>query len=190
MASDRNVRIVIAAAAADALKAFKDVEEGLKGIDKEGEKSAGVGDKIKEGLQLAGVVLSVEGLKNALVSVVSTGLDFEANLNTMQAVSGASASAMGLVSERAKQLGNDILLPGQSASDAAEAMTELAKGGMSVDEAMTAAKGTLNSRRLRRSAAPTRPHPVQRVERFRAVRGERGRVATCSRTWRISRPAR
>ena len=44
---------------------------------------------------------------------------------------------------RARELGRDIDLPATSARDAAEAMTELAKGGLSVDQSMQAAKGTL-----------------------------------------------
>ena len=43
----------------------------------------------------------------------------------------------------AKALGNDIKLPGVSASDAAEAMTELAKGGLTVHDSMKAVRGTL-----------------------------------------------
>jgi TP901 family phage tail tape measure protein len=50
---------------------------------------------------------------------------------------------MAAVSEKARQLGKDVTLPGTSASDAAIAMTELAKAGFSVEQSMTAAKGTL-----------------------------------------------
>lgn len=69
--------------------------------------------------------------------------DFEAELNTFQAVSGATARQLGQVSRASKQLGADAKLPGTSAADAAMAMTELAKGGLSVKESMAAARGAL-----------------------------------------------
>lgn len=50
---------------------------------------------------------------------------------------------MKLVSQTAKDLGADLTLPGVSATDAALAMEGLAKGGLSVDEALAAAKGTI-----------------------------------------------
>ncbi len=69
--------------------------------------------------------------------------DFETELNTFQAVSGATARQLEQVSSASKKLGADAKLPGASAADAAVAMTELAKGGLSVKESMAAARGTL-----------------------------------------------
>lgn len=79
----------------------------------------------------------------ALRSVLSTGMDFTSSLNTMQAVSQATAGQMREVSAAARELANDTSLPATSASDAAAAMVELAKGGFSVQQSMTAARGTL-----------------------------------------------
>lgn len=69
--------------------------------------------------------------------------EFEAELNTFQAVSSATARQMEQVSRASKQLGADAKLPGTSAADAAIAMSELAKGGLSVKESMEAVRGTL-----------------------------------------------
>jgi len=69
--------------------------------------------------------------------------DFETELNTFQAVSGATARQLQQVSSASKKLGADAKLPGASAADAAVAMTELAKGGLSVTDSMAAARGTL-----------------------------------------------
>lgn len=93
--------------------------------------------------KLMGAGILAGGVVSAFGEVISAGNDFTTELNTMQAVSSATAEQMALVSERAKQLGNDIDLPNTSASDAAAAMTELAKGGFSVQQAMDGAKGTL-----------------------------------------------
>ncbi|WP_228839598.1 phage tail tape measure protein [Nocardia cyriacigeorgica] len=79
----------------------------------------------------------------AFAKVIEIGNEFTTNLNTMKAVASATATEMEAVSERAKQLGNDVTLPGTSANDAAAAMTELAKGGFSVRQSMDAAKGSL-----------------------------------------------
>ncbi|WP_238558918.1 phage tail tape measure protein [Rhodococcus rhodnii] len=83
------------------------------------------------------------GAGMAFQKVIAIGNDFTATMNEMQAVSSATAAQMQAVSDRARALGNDISLPGTSASDAAAAMTELAKGGFTVEQSMAAAKGTL-----------------------------------------------
>lgn len=88
---------------------------------------------------VAGTGLAALGLKK----VIDLGTEYQANLNQIQAVSGATGSQMAAVSAKAIALGNDLSLPATSAADAAQAMLELAKGGLSVDQAMQAAKGTL-----------------------------------------------
>jgi TP901 family phage tail tape measure protein len=89
---------------------------------------------------LAGVTVAA-GL--AAKSTLDIGINYQNSLNTLQAVSGATVAQMSAVSATAKKLGADTSLTATSAADAATAMTELAKGGLSVDAAMTAAKGTL-----------------------------------------------
>ncbi|MFI6368712.1 phage tail tape measure protein [Nocardia sp. NPDC050630] len=95
--------------------------------------AAGVGASM--GLALGGAA--------AFKAVIDVGNEFTTSLNTLKAVSGATADQMTKVSEKAKQLGADITLPGTSANDAASAMSELAKGGFSVQQSMDAAKGSL-----------------------------------------------
>ncbi|MFJ1461841.1 phage tail tape measure protein [Nocardia sp. N2S4-5] len=79
----------------------------------------------------------------AFGQVIKIGNDFTVTLNTMKAVASANADQMAQVSARARQLGNDISLPGTSANDAASAMLELAKGGFTVEQSMAAARGSL-----------------------------------------------
>jgi TP901 family phage tail tape measure protein len=93
--------------------------------------------------KLAALAIGAVGVGASFASVLTIGMDFTTSLNTMQAVSGATAAQMKQVSDAARTLGSDIDLPGTSANDAAAAMTELAKGGFSVDQSMQAAKGTL-----------------------------------------------
>lgn len=83
----------------------------------------------------AGVVLFARSVKSAA--------DFASELSTFRVVAGATAAEMDKVSAKAQTLGTDITLPGVAASDAAVAMTELAKAGLSVQDSMDAARGVL-----------------------------------------------
>lgn len=93
--------------------------------------------------KLAEMVAGGVAVGAMFTSVTAIGMDYERQMNTLQAVSGATAAQMGQVAARARELGNDVSLPGTSAVDAAAAMTELAKGGFSVEQSMDGAKGSL-----------------------------------------------
>jgi TP901 family phage tail tape measure protein len=95
---------------------------------------------ITGGILTAGITLPLIGVsKQALTSA----MDYQSALNLMQAVSGATDEQMQKVAETAKALGADMNLPATSAGDAALAMTELAKAGLSVNDTLAAAKGVL-----------------------------------------------
>lgn len=122
------------------------------------------------GLALGGAV--------AFAKVIEIGNEFTTNLNTMKAVASATATEMEAVSERAKQLGNDITLPGTSANDAAAAMTELAKGGFSVRQSMDAAKGSLQlAAAAQVDAAEAARIQSSALQAFGLQASEAGRVA-------------
>lgn len=76
-------------------------------------------------------------------SILTAGIEYEKALNTFQAVTRATNEEMAQAADTAKRLGADITLPATSAKDAALAMTELAKAGLSANEAMAASKGVL-----------------------------------------------
>lgn len=137
---DRSVKITVGANVSPLKAAMADGARSVEGL---GGTVTTLGQKLKSGLGFVGVTGGIVSLGAAIKSTFSLGLDFTTQLNTLQAVSGATAQQMAQVSTTAKQLGNDISIPATSASDAAQAMTELAKGGLSVDQAMQAAKGTL-----------------------------------------------
>jgi len=69
--------------------------------------------------------------------------EFEQNLNILKSVSGATGEEMKKLSDKARELGADLTLPGTSAADAADAMAELAKAGLSVGEVLDAVRGVL-----------------------------------------------
>jgi TP901 family phage tail tape measure protein len=147
MADSRRVRIVIDADVAAALLNMRRAEEGLGRIGSAGQQAgrqtSTFSETLKAGLGAAGVVGGIASVVGGFQQIIDKGLNYERSMHALQAVSGATAAQMTAVGDKAKALGNDITIPGASASDAAEAMTELAKGGLSVDQSMAAATGTL-----------------------------------------------
>lgn len=97
----------------------------------------------KTALATVGLAGGIAGLASQFKAVMSVGMDWTNNMNTLTAVTGASAAELKRAGDAARALGNDISLPATSANDAASAMTELAKGGFTVQQAMDAAKGSL-----------------------------------------------
>lgn len=80
--------------------------------------------------------------------------------------------------EVAMKLGNDLSLPGISAADAATAMTELGKAGMTVEQSMAAAKGTLQlATAANISAAAAAEITANSLNMFNLQASESGRVA-------------
>jgi TP901 family phage tail tape measure protein len=111
------------------------LESGLKS-------TSGVAGKVGKGIGLAlaaGTIAAGAGFG----ALIDLGNEYQANLNELESVSQATGLQMERIGTVAKQLGSDMSLPATSAADAAKAMVELAKGGLTVDEAMQAAKGTL-----------------------------------------------
>lgn len=102
-----------------------------------------LGAATKSAFAFATTTAGIAGVGAAFQATVSAGNDFTNNMNTLAAVSGATATQLEEAGKRARELGNDVSLPATSAGDAALAMSELAKGGFSVEQAMSAAKGTL-----------------------------------------------
>ncbi|OHT86898.1 phage tail tape measure protein [Mycobacteroides saopaulense] len=95
------------------------------------------GGLIQVGVKAAEMVLS--GFK----SVMDTGIDFSRSVNNFKGVTESTDTQTRQMATAARALGADTTLAGVSASDAARAMTELAKAGFSVDQAIGAARGTM-----------------------------------------------
>ena len=160
---DRVVRVQLVGDATSLVREAQRAAEALRGI---GSSSSSAGSAAASGAgqaqsawekfksSVAGQVAigdlissGVEGafglLKDGLKQVITLGMDYESSMNTLSAVTGGNAEQMQALGDRAKQLGNDITIPGASARTAAAAMAELAKGGLDIDETMRAASGTL-----------------------------------------------
>ena len=97
------------------------------------------GGVVKSTLIGAGIAAGVAG-----VASVKMAGDFEQSLAVLASVSGATGAEMAKLSEKARELGQDASLPGVSARDAAQAMSELAKAGVGVNDILGASKGVLS----------------------------------------------
>lgn len=116
-------------------KQIEETEKRFSGFQKVGQRLTDVGKSMTMGITLPVGLAAGASIKAAA--------DFESMGNTFKAVSGATNDQFRQMSELAKELGNDITLPGTSATDAAAAMTELVKAGLSIDDTFKAAKATL-----------------------------------------------
>ena len=99
---------------------------------------------------LRGAVLSASGgfiagtiAMVAFGKAVQSASAFASDLNVFRVVAGATADEMERVSKVSQELGADITLPAVAASDAAQAISQLAKAGLSVEDSLAGARGVL-----------------------------------------------
>ena len=104
---------------------------------------ADVGDTIARVSKIATAAAAAGAVAFAAFAVKSAAA-YEQSLNIMKSVSGATAEQMAAVAAKARELGKDISLPGVSSKDAALAMVELSKAGLSVNDTLAASKGVLS----------------------------------------------
>ena len=89
---------------------------------------------------LAGVGLATVGV--GILSLKAAG-DFQQSMNLLQAVSGSTQKQLKALSDEAISLGKDFKLPNVSAKDAADAMVELSKAGLTTKQILGATRGAL-----------------------------------------------
>lgn len=99
-------------------------------------------NRIMGGIGKAGFFMGL-GVAGGIGIAAKQAGDFQEKINVMGAVTGASGDQLEALRKKALALGDDLKLPNTSASDAADAMTELAKGGLSVKQVMEASTGTI-----------------------------------------------
>jgi TP901 family phage tail tape measure protein len=76
-------------------------------------------------------------------TMIGASMEYEQSMNILQATTRASAEEMERMGENAKALGADLHLPGVEASNAADAMLQLAKAGMDTNEVIDASRGVI-----------------------------------------------
>ncbi len=93
-------------------------------------------DLVSQGLNLL-----VDGLKETAKYVLQTGMDFEAGMSQVEAVSGASAAEMEQLEAKAKQMGATTKF---SATEAAEAFNYMAMAGWKTGDMLDGIEGIMN----------------------------------------------
>ena len=94
-------------------------------------------------LAAGGPFLAAAAAVTAFSKSVQGAAALETSLNVFGETTGATADQLRDAGEQAKALGRDITLPSVSASDAAQAFTELGKAGLSVEDSLAGARGVL-----------------------------------------------
>lgn len=119
----------------------------IRGVADEMDSASSKAGKFRDSLastaRVAALATGAAGVLAAKFALTSAA-DYEQSLNIFKSVSSATTEQMGVVASTARALGKDMSLPGVSAKDAALAMVELAKAGLSVNDTMAASKGVLS----------------------------------------------
>jgi TP901 family phage tail tape measure protein len=90
-----------------------------------------------------GFTAATQAAQIALREVVGGAAQFEQAMDVLEVVTQTTGENMDKISNLAKDLGADLELPGTSANDAATALLELSKAGLTVTDSMAGAKGAL-----------------------------------------------
>ena len=94
-------------------------------------------------LAATGPFLAGAAAASAFAKSVSLATSFNSEIAVLGAVTGATGQEMQQAAEAAKQFGRDITLPGVSAGQAAQTITEFSKAGLSLNESIAATRGGL-----------------------------------------------
>lgn len=112
-------------------RGVKEAQKDLKGLDADGKRAGMSADEIGSKAGKAGLAIAA-----GLGAGVAAAASFEHRLSAISAVSGATEAEMESVRKKALQLGKDTAF---SAGESAQAMEELIKAGLSVDDVLNGA---------------------------------------------------
>ena len=128
----------------DQEKETEQATTAMRGLDSAMSK-AGDGFTVFKGivsnLVTDGIRLLVDGLKDAAKYAISTGMEFEAGMSQVEAVSGATAEEMKLLTAEAMRVGESTKF---SASEAAEGLNYMAMAGWKSEDMLAGLEGMAN----------------------------------------------
>lgn len=101
----------------------------------------GAGQKANSFLAIIGSGIAAIGIASLVKNIISIGSNFSAQMSQVAAASNASKEDFNKLSDAARQLGATTQF---SATQAAEAMTELAKAGLNTNQILSATKDVLS----------------------------------------------
>ncbi|MFJ7990326.1 phage tail tape measure protein [Streptomyces sp. NPDC096351] len=99
--------------------------------------------RLRKHLTSTAALLSGGALVMGGAEMIKEGNEYQQAMNTFGAVTSGTAMQMQRAAATAAQLGNDLALPGATATDAAESMVELAKAGFRTDQAISSTRASL-----------------------------------------------
>lgn len=119
-----------------------DTREAETALGKFSNSLAGYGKRMADAGKQMSLLITVP-LVAAGKKATDFATEYSRSMNILQTVTDASGKEMANLDRLAKALGADLSLPGTSAADASEAMVELAKAGLDVNQVMAASRGVL-----------------------------------------------
>lgn len=119
-----------------------DLELNQKTAEKElselGKKGTGAFKKIESAVKKAAAVIGGSALTGAVIKV---GTSFQSTMSEVQAISGATADQMAILSDKAKEMGKKTAF---SATQAGEAFSYMAMAGWETEDMLSGIEGVMN----------------------------------------------
>lgn len=106
-----------------------------------GAKSAAAFGAVQQAIAAAGIVTALKEITDAYMECVEIAGDFEEGMSNVEALSGATADEMVLLSEKAKELAADTKY---TAQESADAMGYMAMAGWNAQEMLAGMDGVIN----------------------------------------------
>ena len=128
----------------DAAEVFDELADNAEGAGKKAEKSSS-GFTVMKGalanLVADGIRVAISALKDFSKEAIQVGMDFEASMSEVAAISGATGDQLKLLEKTAKEYGATTVF---SASEAAQALKYMALAGWDAETATSALGGVLD----------------------------------------------
>ena len=113
----------------------REVEDAGDAFEEAGQNAVSFGDILKANiisdLVVEGIRKITDGLKDFARFSLESGMNFEAQMSRVQAISGATAEEAGLLADKAKEMGESTVF---SATESAQALEYMAMAGWKTDD--------------------------------------------------------
>ena len=123
----------------------KSIDEYGREVDEAGDKTSRFGDIVKGSLAAdaikAGLKLLVDGIKNAATAALEAGSNFEAGMDKVAAISGATGEELDALAAKAEEMGAKTMF---SATESADALAYMAMAGWKTEEMLEGIEPVMN----------------------------------------------
>lgn len=123
----------------------REVEDAGDAMEEAGQSAVSFGDLLKANiisdLVVDGLRRITDGLKDFARFSLESGMNFEAQMSRVQAISGATAEDTGRLAEKAKEMGEATVF---SATESAQALEYMAMAGWKTDDMLDGLAGIMN----------------------------------------------